>query len=215
MGNTAAIQKWSNISASPAAFTLRGGLYGLSAAAGAWSSYATGTLAFATNPTDADTVTLGTITYRFKGTLAQANDVKLESTAAATLAHLVKAINGTGVAGADYFTGTVANTKASAAISSTNLVATALTAGDNTVTSTQSITGGTDTWGATTLGGAAAGSVTLQRRAPDGSTYVTCATALTANGYASVYLPSGTYRLLVALASAISADLVSIDEPIA
>jgi hypothetical protein len=72
MSNTPTIKTWSNIGATPAAFTLRGGLYALTAHAGAWSSYATGTLAFATNPADADTVTLGSITYRFKDTMARA-----------------------------------------------------------------------------------------------------------------------------------------------
>jgi hypothetical protein len=215
MVNTLSLQKWSNISATPTAFTLRGGLYALTVHAANWSSFATGTLAFATNPTDADTVTLGSITYRFKGTMAQANDVKLESTAAATLAHLVKAINATGIAGTDYYTGTTINTKASAAISTTNLVATALTAGDNTVTSTQSITGGTDTWGAATLGGGGtAGSVTLQRLAPDNSTYATALTTMTADAFATAQLPSGTYKLTVANSSAIYADLVAIDEPV-
>lgn len=58
-----------------------------------------------------------------------------------------------------------------------------------------------------TFGG---GSITLQRLAKDGSTYVTCLTAFTAAGYASVNLPSGTYRLSVATASAIYADIVAI-----
>jgi hypothetical protein len=102
MTNTPTIKTWSNISATPAVFTLRGGLYGLTVHAHDWSTFATGTLAFAANPADADTVTLGASTYRFKNTMAQANDVKRESTAAATLAHLVKTINGTGVAGTDY-----------------------------------------------------------------------------------------------------------------
>lgn len=146
--------------------------------------------------------------------MAQANDVKRESTAAATLAHLVKAINATGIAGTDYFAGTTINTKASAAISTTNLVATALTAGDNTVTSTQSITGGTDTWGAATLGGATAGSITLQRLGNDVSTYITALTAFTADNFATAQLPSGKYQLTIANSSAIYADLVAIEEPV-
>lgn len=58
-----------------------------------------------------------------------------------------------------------------------------------------------------TFGG---GSVTLQRLAADNSTYVTCLTAFTAAGYATVNLPSGTYRLLVATATAIYVDVVSV-----
>ena len=58
------------------------------------------------------------------------------------------------------------------------------------------------------------GSVTLQRLSPDGSTYVTVITALTAAGYASANLPNGTYRLLIATATAVYADVVSIATPL-
>lgn len=53
------------------------------------------------------------------------------------------------------------------------------------------------------------GSVTLQRLSMDGTTYVTVLTAFAADGYASVNLPSGTYRLTVATATAIYVDIVS------
>lgn len=53
------------------------------------------------------------------------------------------------------------------------------------------------------------GSVTLQRLSMDGTTYVTVLTALTADGYANANLPSGTYRLLVATATAVYVDIVS------
>ncbi|KRR22630.1 hypothetical protein CQ14_30960 [Bradyrhizobium lablabi] len=53
------------------------------------------------------------------------------------------------------------------------------------------------------------GSLTLQRLAPDGTTYVTVMTAFTADGYQSANLPGGTYRLLVATATAIYVDVVS------
>lgn len=55
-----------------------------------------------------------------------------------------------------------------------------------------------------------AGSATLQRLAPDGATFVTCLTAFSADGYATVNLPSGTYKLLIATATALSADIVAI-----
>lgn len=58
------------------------------------------------------------------------------------------------------------------------------------------------------------GSVTLQRLAPDGSSYVTCVTAFSAAGYASANLPSGTYRLTVVTTTAIYADIVSIATPL-
>jgi hypothetical protein len=54
------------------------------------------------------------------------------------------------------------------------------------------------------------GSVTLQRLADDGATYLTCLTAFSANGYASVNLPAGTYQLAIATASAVYASVVGI-----
>jgi hypothetical protein len=57
-----------------------------------------------------------------------------------------------------------------------------------------------------TFGG---GSVTLQRKALD-DTYVTCLAAFSAAGYASVNLPSGTYKLAVATATDVYADIVSV-----
>lgn len=57
-----------------------------------------------------------------------------------------------------------------------------------------------------TFGG---GSVTLQRLAPDGSTFVTVVTAFTADGFASANLPSGTYQIAIATATAVYVDVVS------
>ena len=57
------------------------------------------------------------------------------------------------------------------------------------------------------------GTVTLQRLADDGSTYVTALTAFSANGYASAYLPSGTYKLTIASATGVYADVTSIITP--
>jgi hypothetical protein len=61
-----------------------------------------------------------------------------------------------------------------------------------------------------TFGG---GSVTLQRLSADATTYITCLTAFTADGYASVSLPSGSYRLTVATATGIYADITVIAKP--
>lgn len=58
-----------------------------------------------------------------------------------------------------------------------------------------------------TFGG---GSVTLQRQAADGSTMVTCLTAFTADGYATVNLPSGTYDFAVATATGVYVDITSV-----
>lgn len=65
-------------------------------------------------------------------------------------------------------------------------------------------------YGVTAKGTWGGGSLTLQRLAKDGSSYVTCLTAFSADGYASVNLPSGTYRLLIATATAIYVDVVAI-----
>jgi hypothetical protein len=58
-----------------------------------------------------------------------------------------------------------------------------------------------------TFGG---GSVTLQKLAADASTYVTCLTAFTAAGYATVNLPAGTYKVAVATATAVYVGISSI-----
>ena len=60
-----------------------------------------------------------------------------------------------------------------------------------------------------TFGG---GSVTLQRLAADASTYVTCLTAFTAAGYATVLLPAGTYKFAVATATGVYVDIAAIAE---
>ena len=55
------------------------------------------------------------------------------------------------------------------------------------------------------------GTVTLQRLSPDGTTYVTCLTAFaTTGGYATVQLPSGTYKLVIATFTAVYAEIISI-----
>jgi hypothetical protein len=54
------------------------------------------------------------------------------------------------------------------------------------------------------------GSVTLQRLAADGATYVTVMTAFTQDGYASGNYPAGTYKLTIASATGVSADVTSV-----
>ncbi len=54
------------------------------------------------------------------------------------------------------------------------------------------------------------GSVTLQKLSRDGTNYVTALTAFTADGYQTVTLPPGTYRFLVATASAIYLEMTAI-----
>ena len=71
---------------------------------------ASGRITFTAQPTAADTVTVATTTYIFKSTMAQANDVKIGTDLAATMANLKMAIHGTGVAGTNYYAGTSAVT---------------------------------------------------------------------------------------------------------
>ncbi len=55
------------------------------------------------------------------------------------------------------------------------------------------------------------GSITLQRLGPDGSTYITAATALSADGTSGgIVLSKGTYKFLVASASALSVSVVRV-----
>jgi hypothetical protein len=58
-----------------------------------------------------------------------------------------------------------------------------------------------------TVKGTGFGTVTLQRLSSDASTYVTCLTAFSQNGYQTVNLPDGTYKLTIASASAVYADI--------
>lgn len=67
---------------------------------------ATGTLTFGANPTDTDSVTVGTQTYVFKNTLASANQVKIGASEDESATNLLLAITGTGVEGTNYYTGT-------------------------------------------------------------------------------------------------------------
>tara|TARA_R110000868_G_scaffold59271_3_gene181968 strand:+ start:8609 stop:9583 length:975 start_codon:yes stop_codon:yes gene_type:complete len=94
------------------------------AQAGVVKAYGPGTAASGdirtdTNPTDADTLTIGGIVYRFKTTMAAINDVQLGSTATDTTLAIKKAINLDGIAGTDYFTGTAANPIYSATVATT------------------------------------------------------------------------------------------------
>ena len=55
------------------------------------------------------------------------------------------------------------------------------------------------------------GNATLQRLAADGSTWVTAATAITADGLSVVQLPGGQYRVAITTASAVYIDITSVD----
>lgn len=78
----------------------------------------------ATAPANNDTVTVGGVTYTFKTTLTgAANEVLINTTAAAALTNLKRAITLTGTIGTDYGTGTVVNPVVTATtLTSTTLV---------------------------------------------------------------------------------------------
>jgi hypothetical protein len=72
---------------------------------------AVGTATFTTNAADADTLTIGdgatSVTYRFKTTPAQANDIQIGATSAATALNAYQAMIGSQAgAGTAYYTGT-------------------------------------------------------------------------------------------------------------
>ena len=67
---------------------------------------AEGVLTFTANPSNNHTITIGNVTYKFATTPAAANDIKIGTDLATTIGSTVKAINGTGTAGTDYYAGT-------------------------------------------------------------------------------------------------------------
>jgi hypothetical protein len=77
-----------------------------------------------TEISDGETVTIGSVVYRFKDTMAQAYDVKRHgSTADTTLGNLAAAINASGTPGTEYFAGTLIHPY----VSSSGVVSHALT----------------------------------------------------------------------------------------
>ena len=123
---------------------------------------ATGILTMTTQPSNGDTVTVGTkngstaAVYTFKTTISTSYDVLIDTTAQLTLTNLLNAINaGTGI-GTKYGTGTLANYNVTAsALPAGQILVTANLAGTtgNTIASTK--TGTAASWGGTTLSGGA------------------------------------------------------------
>jgi hypothetical protein len=54
------------------------------------------------------------------------------------------------------------------------------------------------------------GNVALDMLGPDGSTYIPAFTAMTANAYATVFLPPGQYRFTITTATAVYLNLCRI-----
>ena len=127
-------------------------------------AHAAGTLTFNANPADGDTVTINcgsSQVYRFKNTPASANDIKLEATLSATLAHFVLALDLSGTAGVDYFAGTAGIVNAGATLTGSVITLTALVVGTAANAYTLAVSNASATTGitksaATLLGGVAA-----------------------------------------------------------
>lgn len=123
---------------------------------------ATGILTMATQPSNGDTVTVGTsdgstpAVYTFKTSVTTAFDVLIDTTAQNTLINLQSAINATAGAGTKYGTGTLANADVSAVqLPAGQLEVIALIAGTGGNTVATTATGTAATWGDTTLNGGA------------------------------------------------------------
>lgn len=180
-------------------FKLRGGSYWLETL-----SALSGLFTMGTNPTSTQVLVIGAVTYRIMTTMTQANDIQLGASQDATLASIIKTLNGTGVAGVDYFAGTVSPAAAARAAPqsatdvtnhSVRIYATTLGAAGN-ITSTTTITSAT--WTAATL---VATSITidLQRLGPDGVTYTARATQIVLGaGQQTLTLAPGTYKWVIA-----------------
>ena len=126
---------------------------------------ANGTLTTTGVFSDGETVTVGTQTYTLTSPFVNAaNNIDASGTTAQTLENLRRAINGDGVAGTNYGTGTLANTSAFAADTATTLVVTAYVGGTagNTIATTELCANAS--FGAVTLLGGVASNVSVFTR---------------------------------------------------
>ena len=128
------------------------------------NTYASGTLTSdATNVSDGETLTIGSITYRFKDTPAQAYDIKIGADAATTLDYVKAAVNATGTDGTEYYAGTLAHPDV---IATTNTNTTQLIVARSPIKSLGEAIATTETsahlsWGGATLAGGVNGSVKI------------------------------------------------------
>lgn len=115
----------------------------------------------ATNVSVDDTVTIGSIVYRFKSTMLAAYDVKIGADAATTLDNLKAAINASGTPGTEYFAGTLAHPDVVATTNTDTtqkVVSKVIGTANNTKATTE--TSSHLSWADTTLGGGTGTSVT-------------------------------------------------------
>lgn len=126
---------------------------------------ATGTLTASGVFADGETITVGVQTYTLKSPFVNAaNNIDASGTTAQTLENLRRAINGDGVAGTNYGTGTTVNASAYATDTATTLVLLAKVGGTagNSIATTELATNAS--FGAATLTGGAATNVSILNR---------------------------------------------------
>ncbi len=105
------------------------------------------------NPSNGDTITIGSTVYTYKNTLASAYDILIGATPAATLDNTKSAINATAGEGTTYGTGTLAHpTVEATANADTYQVIVAKTIGDAALTIATTETSANLTFSSTTLG---------------------------------------------------------------
>jgi hypothetical protein len=119
------------------------------------TTVATGTLTFAGNASNTNTVTIGAKTYTFLTVLVNsANNVLIGATASDSIDNLIAAINASAGAGTTYGTGTTANASVTAAAGAGDtMVVTARTSGYAGLSVATTETLGSGSWGAATLTG--------------------------------------------------------------
>lgn len=159
------------------------------------SASATGTFTSTGVFSDGETVTIGGQTYTFKSPFVDAaNNINAAGTTAATHENLRRAINGDGVAGTNYGTGTTVNTNVTATDTASSNVLTAITAGTaaNTVATTDTCANAS--FGAATLTGGA-GDVNVLT-APQLPTNTTAAVGVVSTLGTVVASHTGTFGVL-------------------
>jgi hypothetical protein len=107
-----------------------------------------------TNVADATPVTVGSVVYRFKNTMALAYDVKIGATAAISLANLAAALEDSGTPGTEYYAGTAIHPDVTVTgVTATTLAIAAARTGDagNAIATTETSTH--LSWAAATLTG--------------------------------------------------------------
>lgn len=150
---------------------------------------AEGTLTLVGQPIDGDTMTIGSVTYRFKDTMTQAEDIQIGGSVWGTQGNIEACINGTGTEGVEYYAGTTAphtSVEIDSFDSTQDAVVRALTAGTagNSIVTTETFTSGVGSFDAATLGTTRAGGYELTSGAGgvNGRTLTTIEHTFTASG---------------------------------